>query len=121
MEYEMKRVYVECPYSQKDECKRLGGKWDDIKRKWYFMEEDDGFEDEMIYNFKVIKPQSKEVKKDYTDIFLECSFKDKDKLKSIGGKWHGKKKMWFIALEQENYTETEWNGFKVLETKQIKA
>ena len=28
-------IYLECPFSEKDECKSLGGKWDPEKKKWY--------------------------------------------------------------------------------------
>lgn len=27
--------YLNCPYSEKDECKELGGRWDPFKKKWY--------------------------------------------------------------------------------------
>jgi hypothetical protein len=26
--------YIECPYSEKDKCKQLGGYWDTTARKW---------------------------------------------------------------------------------------
>jgi len=29
------RLYINCPYSEKDECKSLGGKWDPEKKSWY--------------------------------------------------------------------------------------
>ena len=29
------RIYLNCPYSDKDECKKLGGRWDPFKKKWY--------------------------------------------------------------------------------------
>ena len=29
------RIYLNCPYSEKDECKELGGRWDPFKKKWY--------------------------------------------------------------------------------------
>jgi very-short-patch-repair endonuclease len=29
------RTYLNCPYSDKEECKNLGGKWDAFKKKWY--------------------------------------------------------------------------------------
>ena len=28
-------IYLECPYSDKDECKNLGGRWDNNNKKWY--------------------------------------------------------------------------------------
>ena len=30
------RIYLNCPYSQRKECKALGGKWDFGRKKWYF-------------------------------------------------------------------------------------
>ena len=29
------RVYLDCPYEQKNKCKKLGGQWDAKKRSWY--------------------------------------------------------------------------------------
>ncbi len=29
------RTYLNCPYSQKDACKKLGARWDPFKKKWY--------------------------------------------------------------------------------------
>ncbi len=28
-------IYLSCPFSEKDECKALGGRWDSQKKKWY--------------------------------------------------------------------------------------
>jgi|GEM_PF-3381555 hypothetical protein len=30
-----KKVYLNCPYDNKDQCKALGGRWDPDKRMWY--------------------------------------------------------------------------------------
>ncbi len=29
------RTYLRCPYSEREECKRLGGRWDPFNKKWY--------------------------------------------------------------------------------------
>ena len=29
------RTYLRCPYSQRKQCKRAGGRWDPGCRKWY--------------------------------------------------------------------------------------
>ena len=29
------RFYLNCPYDDKEECKALGGRWDNDARKWY--------------------------------------------------------------------------------------
>ena len=33
------KTYLNCPFSEKDECKALGGKWDPSVKKWYVSEE----------------------------------------------------------------------------------
>lgn len=35
------RIYLNCPYDQKDECKRHGGRWDPSRRKWYISKDTD--------------------------------------------------------------------------------
>jgi len=35
---EIKKIYLEVPYSRKEEIKQLGGKWDPINKKWYIYE-----------------------------------------------------------------------------------
>ena len=29
------RVYLDCPYEEKNKCKKLGGQWDAKRRQWY--------------------------------------------------------------------------------------
>ena len=36
-----KKIYLNCPYKDKEECKALGGKWDKDVRKWYIAEDID--------------------------------------------------------------------------------
>lgn len=33
---ENRRFYINCPYGEKDEAKRLGAKWDPDQKKWYY-------------------------------------------------------------------------------------
>ena len=33
-----KRIYLVVPFIEKDDVKRLGGRWDPVKRKWYYFE-----------------------------------------------------------------------------------
>ena len=30
-----KRFYLECPFDEKDMCKSIGGRWDNLERSWY--------------------------------------------------------------------------------------
>jgi len=29
------RIYLKCPFAQREDCKKLGGRWDQLKKKWY--------------------------------------------------------------------------------------
>jgi len=35
------KVYLNAPYSQKDEAKALGAKWDSTQKKWYVLDDVD--------------------------------------------------------------------------------
>ncbi len=35
------RFYLDCPYEEKDMCKRIGAIWDVEKKKWYVPEGDE--------------------------------------------------------------------------------
>ena len=32
------KKYIYCPFEEKEECKNLGGKWDNEKNMWYIPE-----------------------------------------------------------------------------------
>lgn len=36
-----KDIYINCHYNDRDDCKRLGGKWDNNKKSWYIPKEID--------------------------------------------------------------------------------
>lgn len=35
------RINLDCPYSEKDDAKRLGAKWDPSRKVWYVVDPDD--------------------------------------------------------------------------------
>lgn len=35
------RIYLDCPFEDKDQCKQAGGRWDASERKWYITDEMD--------------------------------------------------------------------------------
>ena len=46
------KIYLQVPYASKNEIKKLGGKWDFGKKKWYIYE-DSINKDEVLFIFKV--------------------------------------------------------------------
>jgi hypothetical protein len=49
-------------------------------------------------------------------IFIECSYADKDRAKSLNGKWNKLHKLWSFEVE-EDFNEEIYNGFKVIRPK----
>jgi hypothetical protein len=43
-------------------------------------------------------------------IFLSCSFDDKDECKSLGGKWDGDAKKWYITDDMDTKPFEQWMG-----------
>jgi len=46
------KVYLNVPYSRKDEVKKLGGKWDKNKKKWFIYENNE-YKDEILSQFSI--------------------------------------------------------------------
>ena len=36
-----RKLYLNCPFSQKDEAKALGARWDQVRKRWYVPEQSD--------------------------------------------------------------------------------
>lgn len=34
------QLFIDCPYEEKDEAKKLGAKWDGVKKRWYASDEE---------------------------------------------------------------------------------
>lgn len=111
-----KTIYVECGYSDKDKVKSLNAKWDKLNKLWTFQVDTD-FNEPTYYGFKVIEPKTKIEKLDteFLTLTLDVPFKEKERAKSLNCKWHALIKKWSIAINDLEFDEPEWNGFKVLE------
>jgi hypothetical protein len=78
--------YLEhCPFSDKDQVKSLGAKWDASARKWFVPS--NLFS--KIEQFSTWRPNNK--------VFLNCTFDEKDNVKKAGAKWDAQVKRWFIT------------------------
>jgi hypothetical protein len=49
--------------------------------------------------------KSKYIISDEDITYIHVSFKDKDKVKQLGGRWNSEKKSWFIFKTNKNYDE----------------
>lgn len=70
-----KRVYINCPFKEKDEVKKAGAKFDVGEKKWYIPPNILG----KIETFNRWEPNGR--------IYMNCPFNEKDRAKSKGAKW----------------------------------
>ena len=107
---EEERIYLNCPYDDKDECKSLGGRWDGDVRKWYITDEMasepfaqwmDGAEP----SASVGKTQAEE---EGERTYLNCPFDDKEECKALGGRWDGDAKKWYVPAGKDAVPISKW-------------
>jgi len=77
------KVYLNVPFEDKDEVKKLGAKWDQDTKKWY------------VGEFAPVKdfqkwqsPQDRQ--------YLKVPFENKDEAKALGAWYDSDKKQWFV-------------------------
>ena len=95
------RIYLKCPFDEKDECKSLGGRWDGDERKWYITADMD------------TKPFAQwmsdgEDDSDGEKTYLNCPFDDKDECKALGGRWDGDAKKWYVPASKDTTPFAKW-------------
>ena len=108
---EDKKIYLNCPFDDKDVCKSLGGRWDSDARKWYIT---DAMASEPFSQWiggaeapaETGKPQAEaeEGEKSY----LNCPFDDKDACKALGGRWDGDAKKWYVPAGKDTAPFSKW-------------
>lgn len=76
---EVGKKFLHVPFSDKDEVKALGGKWDKDSKAWYIM--DGACEDRF---------------KKWTRIYLNVPFVERMKAKSMGALWDPNEQKWYI-------------------------
>ena len=111
-----KKIYLNCPFDDKDECKSLGGRWDGDVRKWYITDAMDSapfaqwmdnnsdapsgptlaFSQGDSENPAPMAQASGPADDSAARTYLNCPYDDKEECKSLGGRWDGDMKKWYV-------------------------
>lgn len=104
------RIYLNCPFDDKDECKSLGGRWDGDEKKWYITNDMDSepFAQWLEGSEANPEPAIDEPATSSGKTYLNCPFEDKDECKSLGGKWDGDAKKWYVPVGQDTSAFEKW-------------
>ena len=93
-------TYLSVPFSEKDEAKGLGARWDSSAKCWYMP----AGADQSKFKKWITGNGTKTVKK----IYIKVSFDEKDEAKKLGAKWDGDKKSWYIMSNQDKALFSKW-------------
>lgn len=108
-----KRIYLDCPFSEKDECKSYGAKWDKRVKKWYITKnQDESYfhkwlaQEEIIYDKNII-------------IYLDVDFAENQVVKNMGALWDSKRCKWYITNNHNKENFKFWMPFPNTENEEI--
>ena len=105
------KIYLNCPFDEKDECKSLGGRWDGDEKKWYIT---DNMDSEPFAQWLVdsgasrTEPSKDALVTNAEKTYLNCPFEDKDECKALGGKWDGDAKKWYVPAGKDTAPFEKW-------------
>ena len=105
------RIYLNCPFDDKDECKSLGGKWDGDEKKWYITDEMDSQPFAQWLETPVAtleKVANKQPSSQGEKAYLNCPFEDKDECKALGGRWDSDAKKWYVPADLDRSPFKKW-------------
>ena len=104
------KIFLNCPFDDKDECKSLGGKWDGDARKWYITDDMEAapFEKWIQGDTSPAPVAAAEEESQGEKTYLNCPFGDKDECKSLGGRWDGDVKKWYVPAGVDIAPFAKW-------------
>ena len=105
----LRNTYLQCPYADKDECKTLGGRWDQQARAWYVPP---GVHTGFFRKWLPVPVQPPTAQQRQLTrrgrVDLRCPYKDKQVCKATGGCWDPKTKTWFVPAGVSTADFSRW-------------
>jgi hypothetical protein len=102
----MEKIFINCPFDDKEECKSLGGKWDAKNKSWFITSNLD------VKNFEqwILAGAAEKVIgiDDSGRTYLNCPFQDKDDCKSLGAFWDAELGLWFVPEGKDTQPFSRW-------------
>lgn len=74
-------IFIHVPYSDKNEARALGAKWNPSKKMWYCYEHD----------YDKFKKWHKKKEK----IYIVCDYDEREHARNLGARWDKNKKSWY--------------------------
>ena len=96
------KIYLEVPFKLKDELKQFGIKWDNICKKWYYVDNNNNIDkiNIIIENYKKLSTTNKKIY-----IYLPFKLKDEARKNYNGIQFDKEAKQWYIYDNNINKNE----------------
>lgn len=95
------KIWLKVPFSEKDEAKQLGAKWDKKEKMWFAPEGEDAqkfaawLPENKAAAQQKEKPQEPRLATEKT--YLNVPYREKGQAKKLGARWDKSEKLWFVA------------------------
>ena len=115
------RYYIECPFDDNEQVKKLGGRWDPKVKKWYYTnpEDKEKFKKWLPEGIVTNEKNKPEITKKNTEkrYYILCSKDEKEEVKKLGARWDKDAVKWYYTNPEDKDKFQRWqmDNFKVYE------
>ena len=106
------KTWLKVPFSEKNQAKQLGAKWDQTQKMWFAPEGED------VQKFAAWLPESKAVAQQKETpqeprlatekTYLNVPYREKGQAKKLGARWDKSEKLWFAATGTDLTPLAKW-------------
>ena len=113
---ENEKTYIHVPYTQKDEVKKLGAKWDRDQKSWFIEPGSDKQLFQKWLNLQENKnsqavldgEKRRGEREPESRVYINVPYSQKDEAKDLGAKWDTQEKSWFLKPGTDQAPFKKW-------------
>lgn len=113
---DMERIYLNVPFSEKEEAKSLGASWDKVQKSWFIKDDVDKRKFEKwlgeAAQERIVTPTLEDGSSP-EKIFLAVPYVERFEAKKLGAKWDVDRKSWFVKPDDDLQKFEKWLDTKV--------
>lgn len=105
------RIYIDVPFSEKEEAKGLGARWDRQQQSWYLGE---GADKQLLerWPIKNVSELALKEKSDEVRTYLAVPYEERLAAKALGAKWDKRHKSWYVNTDEGREATQRWHPGK---------
>ncbi|TIH11618.1 DUF1738 domain-containing protein, partial [Marinifilum sp. JC120] len=106
------KMWLKVPFSEKNQAKQLGAKWDQTQKMWFAPEGEDAqkfaawLPENKVAAQQKEKPQEPRLATEKN--YLNVPYREKGQAKKLGARWDKSEKLWFVATGTDLNPLAKW-------------